>query len=45
MKKCEVPVAAVPVYDVDFYCDEFVLDPFLQYTAMREIGGSYTCRD
>src|ERR1700722_159683 len=30
--------ADVPIYDVDFYSDEFIKDPYPHYAAMRELG-------
>jgi len=30
--------ASAPSYDVDFYADEFILDPYPHYTAMRKLG-------
>jgi cytochrome P450 len=30
--------AAAPVYEADFYADEFILDPQPHYAAMRELG-------
>ena len=30
--------ASAPVYEADFYADEFILDPQPHYTAMRELG-------
>jgi cytochrome P450 len=30
--------SSVPVYDVDFYSDEFILDPYPHYARMRELG-------
>ncbi|MBS0529500.1 MAG: cytochrome P450, partial [Proteobacteria bacterium] len=29
---------AVPIYDVDFYSDEFILDPYPHYAKMRALG-------
>ena len=29
---------SAPVYDIDFYSDEFILDPYPHYSAMRELG-------
>jgi hypothetical protein len=30
--------ASAPVYEADFYADEFILDPQPHYAAMRELG-------
>jgi cytochrome P450 len=38
MSQTRAPDASVPVYDVDFYADEFILDPYPHYAAMRAKG-------
>jgi cytochrome P450 len=31
-------IAPVPIYDIDFFSDETILDPYPHYAAMRELG-------
>ncbi|MEX2127628.1 MAG: cytochrome P450 [Xanthobacteraceae bacterium] len=38
MSRTFLPPVAAPVYDEDFYGDEFIRDPYPRYAAMRALG-------